>query len=330
MKKYLFLIMALCCAVVAQAQGTDQFTAILQHDGQAATYKGSAAFKQAYEAAADGDTIYLSQGIFEWLSIEKPLVIYGAGFETIAELNIATTGFNADISVGKADTILSGFHMEGVRVMGNLNINHEMKNCVIKNCRIDNNIRINKNVENMVVKQCRLNAVTGVDTNIADGLFISNCYLSSNVNNFSSQSFIHIDHCLLSRYDSRHANAQIIFTNDIIMGAYATYASVVGQFSTVRNCIAQNSCGYTNNTQVYDSFSVDLPPIFADAETTDYSETRTFELKDPETYKGTDGTPIGPSGGEGWNKVPSKPSIANMSTSVSGANLQVTYTPLVK
>ena len=65
--------------------------------------------------------------------------------------------------------------------------------------------------------------------------------------------------------------------------------------------------------------------IFADSENGDYSPTRTFELKAPDTYVGTDGTPIGLSGGAGWNKVPSNPYVSKVNTTLSGTQLNVTY-----
>ena len=96
MKKYLFLVIALCYTVVTNAQGTDQSSAILQHGDEATFFKGSTAFKQAYAAAADGDVIILSEGTFEPVRIEKRLTIYGAGFEKNAETNTAITAFSAE------------------------------------------------------------------------------------------------------------------------------------------------------------------------------------------------------------------------------------------
>lgn len=72
------------------------------------------------------------------------------------------------------------------------------------------------------------------------------------------------------------------------------------------------------------------PTSPADAEDGLYTKRRTFQLKDEATYQDTDGTPIGPSGGAGWNKVPSKPYVANLSAKVSGTSLGVTYEAGVK
>ena len=334
MKKYLFLVIALCYTVVTNAQGTDQSSAILQHGDEATFFKGSTAFKQAYAAAADGDVIILSEGTFEPERIEKRLTIYGAGFEKNAETNTAITAFSSHVYVGNSNIVLDGFHMEGVKILGYLYFDGEIKNIKILKCFIKEDLKFNKNIENVTVKQCRfLDSVLGTKTVVASGLLVANCYLGGNVRTFSRESFINVDHCLLSRY-ANEDNAQILFTNTIVTGGYSNYGSIVGQYSTIKNCIFnKDAFGYykiPSNVTVGTYHSVDIATIFADAENADYTETRTFVLKDPETYKGTDGTPIGPSGGAGWNKVPTKPSVANLKTSVSGTNLNVTYTPQVK
>ena len=333
MKKYLFLVIALCYTVVTNAQGTDQSSAILQHGDKATFFKGSTAFQQAYAAAADGDVIILSEGTFEPVRIEKRLTIYGAGFEKNAETNTAITAFSGYVYVGNSNIVLDGFHMEGVKILGGVVFDGELKNSKILKCYTTTDIKFNKNIENVTVKQCRIGSVLGTNTVVASGLLVANCYLSSNVRTFSRESFINVDHCLLSRY-SNEDYAQILFTNTIVTGGYSNYGSIVGQYSTIKNCIFNNDAfgyyGIPSNVTVGTYYGVNIATIFADAENADYTETRTFELKDPETYKGTDGTPIGPSGGAGWNKVPSKPSVANLKTSVSGTNLNVTYTPQVK
>ena len=332
MKKYLFLVIALCYTVVTNAQGTDQSSAILQHGDEATFFKGSTAFKQAYAAAADGDVIILSEGTFEPERIEKSLTIYGAGFEKNAETNTAITAFSGYVYVGNSNIVLDGFHMEGVKVMGTLQFDYEVKNSIIQKCYITENIRFKKNIENVTVKQCRTSGpILGENTVVASGLLVANCYFGSNVRTFNRESFINVDHCLLGRYGNED-NAQILFTNTIIYGNYTSTSSTVGQYSTVKNCIAHTDFGGLPGNAHTDGtfYRIDIATIFADAENAGYTETRTFELNDPETYKGTDGTPIGPSGGAGWNKVPSKPSVANLKTSVSGTNLNVTYTPQVK
>lgn len=332
-----FIIFAFCYTFAASAQGTDHFTAVLQHGSDVSFYKGSTAFQQAYDAAVDGDVIILSQGMFLPVSrVEKVLSIYGAGFENNPETNTAVTAISGDQKVGKSSgETLDGFHIEGVRFMDWLMFDSsELKNATIQKCYITGSIRFASNIENVVVKQCRIvDSVLGYNTNIvANGLLVANCVFGTNVRQFSGKSFIHVDHCTLQRY-SGEDYAQILFTNSIILGDSYYTATGVGQYCTVRNCIQQSNTGTFPENTLYDPatlYKLDLANIFADGEDSTYSPSRTYELKDPDTYKGTDGTPIGPSGGDGWNKVPFKPVVANLNTTVTDTNLNVTYDAVVK
>ena len=330
MKKYLFLIIALCYAVVANAQGSDQYSAILQHNETTTFYTGSSAFMQAYAAAVDGDVIILSEGMFEPVRIEKSLKIYGAGFERNAETNTAITAFSSHVYVGNANIILDGFHMEGIKVQGEIQVECQMKNSSLVKC-YPTYIKFFKNIENVVVKQCLISESVFGSNMVAKNLLVANCYMRGNVREFSRESFITVDHCFLNRY-ANEDNAQILFTNSIIGGGYASSSSSIGQYSMVRSCIfSENYKGFPGNTLIESYYRLNsIAPLFADVESEDYSETRTFELKDPDTYVGTDGTPIGPSGGFGWDKVPTKPSIKNLTTTVAESNLNVTYEAIVK
>ena len=329
-----FIIFAFCYTFAASAQGTDHFTAVLQHGSDVSFYKGSTAFQQAYDAAVDGDVIILSEGTFQPVSrIEKSLSIYGAGFENNPETNTAVTAISGEQKVGKTGgETLDGFHIEGIKIMGNMNFDlSELKNANIMKCYITGSVYFKKNIENVVVKQCRIgDSVFGQTDFVANGLFLTNCYVAGNARTFSYDSFVQIDHCYVAQYGGND-KAKIILTNTIIGGSSFYGASGIAPYSTIENCIVFSNAGefpYYSLVGIY--HSVDLATIFADADNANYSETRTFELKDPNTYQGTDGTPIGPAGGEGWNKVPAKPSIANFNTSVSGTYLNVTYDADVK
>jgi hypothetical protein len=56
-----------------------------------------------------------------------------------------------------------------------------------------------------------------------------------------------------------------------------------------------------------------------------YTPNRSFEIKEPETWIGTDGTEIGIRGGAGWSKLPSTPVVKNLQLEVNGNTLDVTY-----
>ncbi|MBO5625662.1 MAG: hypothetical protein J5953_07720 [Prevotella sp.] len=344
MKKILLSIVALCCTVVAGAQN-EIVTAVLQHGDDVSVYKGGSAFVQAYNAAVDCDVITLSNGSFvPPACIEKVLSIYGCGFEEDQEANTSITTINGDLRVGKADAVLEGVHIEGVFVRGellaantaNTSTTAQLKGFTLKKCFINSHLRFNSNIEGVTVKQCRIGGgIYGTSTVIADGLFIANCYIWDRVAQFSKDSDVQIDHCIKAlRYGSGHYSSddanwsEFTWKNSIIghRGAYDGWGQTpLGFYSVAQNCIIVESGLDSSVTQNGCIVSVPINDLFDDGiNNIDYSQTRNWKLKN-ETYLGTDGTPIGPYGGDGWNKVPSTPYVKNLNATVAGTNLNVSY-----
>ena len=327
MKKIVLLIFALCYTVVAYAQGTDQISAILQHGDTETIFIGNTGLAKAYEAAVDGDVIILSQGVFEPMNnMSKALTIYGAGFEDNAETNTATTTINGIFRLGDgSDTEFDGIHIEGVKINGGFGLNSQLKNVTIQRCSIVNNIEFNHNTENVTIRQCYILGHILGQGKLANGLLISNCYITNNINKFSVNSFVHIDHSYMGHmYSYRDREfAQFLWTNSIINKLSGDMPS--GKAAIVKNCIFFQKNWYDDVNLENCYLLSSIADIFADGENAEYSPTRTFELKDPTTYVGTDGTPIGLSGGAGWNKVPSNPYVSKVNTTLSGTQLNVTY-----
>ena len=327
MKKIVLLIFALCYTVVAYAQGTDQISAILQHGDTETIFIGNTGLAKAYEAAVDGDVIILSQGVFEPMNnMSKALTIYGAGFEDNAETNTATTTINGIFRLGDgSDTEFDGIHIEGVKINGGFGLNSQLKNVTIQRCSIVNNIEFNHNTENVTIRQCYILGHILGQGKLANGLLISNCYITNNINKFSVNSFVHIDHSYMGHmYSYRDREyAQFLWTNSIIDKLSGDMPS--GKAAIVKNCIFFQKYWYDDVNLENCYLLSSIADILADGENADYSPTRTFELKDPTTYVGTDGTPIGLSGGAGWNKVPSNPYVSKVNTTLSGTQLNVTY-----
>lgn len=327
MKKFILLIIALFYTVVAYAQGTDQVSAILQHGDTETIFIGNTGLAQAYSAAVDGDVIILSQGIFNTIdNMSKALTIYGAGFEDNAETNTATTTINGTFKLGDgSDTEFDGIHIEGVKINGYLALNSQLKNVTIQRCCITDNVQLNHNTENVTFRQCYMLGDILGQYKHANGLLISNCYVSKNINNFSVNSFVHIDHSYMGYMYSRvyREYAQFLWTNSIINKLSGDLP--LGYAALVKNCIFFSD-NYYNDVDLENCYRLNsIADIFADGENAVYTPTRTFELKDPETYVGTDGTPIGLSGGAGWNKVPSNPYVSKVNATLSGTQLNVTY-----
>ena len=326
MKKILFSILALYASIVATAQSTDETSAILQHGDKISVYKGNTGLQQAYANAAEGDVINLSSGTFKPVTIEKAITIYGVGFEDNAETNTPRTLIDGEWNIGKDGNVLDGFYMEGVSTNSYVDFRGQIKNALIRRCYLGYTVTFYYYSENVVFNQCRFNnGIYGRD-NLTNRLLISNCYVNGRIYGFVPQSFVNIDHSIATTlYSNGFGNAQFLWTNSILYAGNKD-KEPVGAFSTVKNCIVVNGAGqFRENMLVENCHYVDLANIFADSENIDYDASRTFVLQEPNTYVGTDNTPIGLSGGAGWNKIPSKPYVSTLSATPSGTNLNVTY-----
>lgn len=186
----------------------------------------------------------------------------------------------------------------------------------------------------MRVRQCRVEGdLSGSKTVLANGLLITNCYVWGLINYFSNESIVNIDHSFVgyqyntyNDYNDYNNYAQFLWTNSIIFNRGPNYRMATGNCATVKNCIVVNGGGgIRDNNIIENCYYVDLANLFADGTDAAYAEDRTWKLQDETTYKGTDGTPIGPSGGAGWYKVPSTPYVKDLNATVNGTNLDVDY-----
>ena len=162
MKKLFFtLVASLLIAANSFAQNLFASIAALEHEGELTTFTGVEALDQALEAAADGDIITLSAGLFNYSGnkVGKSITLRGAGIDVNDGKNytvVANTNYytfyldyqtNSDISI-----TLEGIDFQnGVYVYydsdnlgsGQLNINK----CIVNGCSASAiNVTINSSI----------------------------------------------------------------------------------------------------------------------------------------------------------------------------------------
>ena len=84
MKKVLFSLVMVCVAI-SSAKAQDVPLATLQKGETTQYFYGSDAFKEAMEAAENGNTITLGAGTYNATDITKAVSIYGNGYEMRAD-----------------------------------------------------------------------------------------------------------------------------------------------------------------------------------------------------------------------------------------------------
>lgn len=346
--KLFISVITLCCTMVAWAEENDLPVAILQHNSEVTMFKGINALIDAEAASVDGDVITLSAGEFYSTNIQHSISLYGAGFEENAEKGTGITKIltinHSPLCIVSGDGTLRNVHVEGLYASGGMYVgsswNNSLKcpveNITIKKCYSDGAIQIKDEATNIDIFNCVVKGhIHGSKDIVVTNLLVSNCYISETVQTFApSSKNVCIDHSitLVGFYHGNNGSTEptqyspFLWTNCIFI-KNSEYQYSVGHGSTARNCICvSRSNGFGNVSCISENiYEVQLTEIFNDALNAEYTAERTFVLKNPEMYVGTDGTPIGPSGGLLWNKVPATPVVKNITLGVSGSQLNVSY-----
>ena len=124
-KMFLFLIAAAVGTLSSFAQ--DDCIATLNHGTTLTTYTGEDALAQAYNAAADGDVITLSPGVFLAVDMKKTITVRGAGYKPMASNGYTSTQITGDIKVEIPSDGTSTFQLEGIDFLGSVNIVSDKK-----------------------------------------------------------------------------------------------------------------------------------------------------------------------------------------------------------
>jgi hypothetical protein len=328
MKKILLSIIALCCTLVAGAQN-EIMTVVLQHGNDVSTFTGANAFINANAQAVDGDVITLSAGAFNVSDITKSISVYGAGFEKDANTSTEVSKINGQLNLGvSGGEPLANIHLEGISFGAAVNANVPLEGFFMEKCYVNGNVNVGEN-SNTMIRNCVItDAIAGGDK-MANNCIIQNCYVGGAINTFNVSSSVKIDHCITCNFVGPYFCTNSIFTYYWV-GAYydrAAFANTEG--AVVHNCIFRNF-DYNNQDKndFQNCFAVDIKSIFSDAQNATYSAARTFEIQQPATWVGNDGQEIGIR--YGWSKVPKIPAVKNLTTTVSGENLEVDYDTVVR
>ena len=316
MKKILFTIIALCSTLSVGAQNELQI-AVLQHEGETQVFKGRNAFANANALAVDGDVITLSSGTFDISDITKSISLYGAGFEDNNEIGTQKTLLNGTLKIGASGQTLANVHIEGICTYQLTAVAH-LEDFVLNKCQVINEITLSKNT-NTTISNCQMYDVKSMDEQSINCL-IKNCHSRGSINTFGFGSTVTLDHCIVEWNIGRCTCTNSIFLN------YEAFKDAHG--ANVTKCIIYKKIENNGSNTFTDCWEVTPSDVFTDEEegmaSDTYTPTRTFELKQPETWIGTDGQEVGIR--YGWSKVPNSIALKNVTTTVSGNNLNVNYT----
>ena len=283
-------------------------TVALHSNGNTQIFKGINAFKEANNAAANGDTLYLSGGNFTMPpSFNKILKIYGVGHAEQATTATGSTYINADINLKEG---ADDFHIEGVN-FNSLSIERDksIKNLVVKRCNIRASISITGNTnpsEDLLVTGSIIHNTINVQNAVR--VLLSNNIINSTINNTHNniiKNNIFVYKSTTSGYSIGGSNNHL--SNNIFIRQDSYYRNNI--CSGDGNQFYNNAFVYgppnfgTNPVTVDNWFPIDLDVFFIDYAGGDY------HLTEPANYIGEDGTQIGVFGGMYPYKVDGVPVI---------------------
>ncbi|MCD8236788.1 MAG: hypothetical protein LUD00_09080 [Prevotellaceae bacterium] len=327
MKNLLFIVATAAFSLCAKAQNTDAPMATLKHGDQTRVWLGVDAFINAYNAAADSaDIITLSSGKFNVPSpISKSFSLYGAGCEDDVKTGTKATvlyslNFKPEDTTDEdgnkvvAGRRVNGVHIEGIqtdRIIFSKNNGVPVENLTIAKCKVKEYVEFYVSSINNTVRQCYVPRINNNSSTLThQNLFITNSYLGY-ISSANTKSTIHIDHCIVKS----SINPVCLCTNSILYGSLSSGSTAKNNIfveKEVGSGVQENNNNWTNlaNAGIY----------AAEGENGNYAEDKTFELKYPKKYVGTDNTEIGLHGGNyPWNKIPCTPRIieSNIDTKTS-------------
>ena len=314
--KKLFSLMLLFVATVltnnAFAQGS--LLATLNHEGTISTFYGAQAWKNAHDAAVNGDVITLSSGNFVAVDITKAITVRGAGMGIDSTAVSEPTIITGDFSINIADPGSNRLTLEGIYS------NHTISYT---------------NVVNPLFLKCRLKTVTSyngssvlkdasfIHCRIAEQLYLgtncsASCLNSVIQNPFSSNSsssnFEFINSILIITSHLNYIQSSS-FKNCIIKGSGDSGTDRINGNCTAYNCIGIGYYKLFNYiTNATNTLVADLASLFKTytGAALNNLDSETFELTDAAKtqYLGVDGTEVGIYGGNlPFDPTPSNPQI---------------------
>lgn len=314
MKKLLLTFVALVCATVSYAQ--QQLVATLTHGDEITMFYGTYAYRDAMNAAVDGDVINLSGGGFQATTINKAVSIRGAGVEAEMPTNIS-----GDFDIQIPSTAIERLTIEGCNVRNTITLKDTLNNAYFLRSSFSKlQCYPKSNIKNSMFVNCqvhRFDANNGTKSTLS--LQFLNSYVSTFDNRDNTNANASFINCVICPYWEWGAKYNYI-CNSSLLNCILVYhrqngygISGLPSTTTASNCLS-----ITDYYMVEEAFgdvaigvsnqNINDFAVFTDS---DYMKDLTDEAK--ATYLGSDGTPVGMYGGPlPFSLTPTYPQITKM------------------
>ncbi len=311
---------------------------ILESGSTTTIFGGASPFVDAYNAAVDGDIIYLPGGsLVPPSGITKSLTIYGVGHHPDYSTATEPTTITSNISLY---TGADNFKLEGVLINGGIVFytNNAIDNAVISRCKFSSLSFSGTRTTpclNATIKECVI--TTAISLSNALDITITNCIIENIISNGSNANIINN----LFLYDAAYNYEPI---ENVDNSTISNNIFIKDDFGIQANCDASTfeknifttaTVANQGNSTFIDNYLVaDLSSFFVSqsGNVFDYTHDYTLSGENATTYTGTNASQVGIYGGlfpYKNNQVPSTPHISDQSIASStdeNGNLSISIT----
>lgn len=304
MNKCIFTAMMIMAFVCAKAQDIQLVT--VQHGSEMQAFYGPDGFKNAMAAAQKGDVISLSGGNFNSATIDKAVIIQGAGYVQDVPNNRYKTLFIGDVNVNLPEGE-SGLYIEGICTYNNFNIQGNVASMSIVRCLMTNNVEVKSESNNLTFLHCRINNLKL--TGVSHSTLVRNCAIEYFYGSNSNTEDGVAENCVFYRFENNSV-IHFVFKNCIIIGMPSEsvqntyFYNIINTYwgRGIGNAVQE---GNVNSNTNIDSFR---SKYFGDSKA-NYQSALTL-TEEGKKHKGQDGTEVGIHGGSmPFTDVPSTPQI---------------------
>lgn len=328
----------------------DDCIATLNHGATLTTYTGEDALAQAYNAAADGDVITLSPGVFTAVeTMKKTITVRGAGYKPMASNGYTSTQITGDIKVEIPSDGTSTFQLEDIDFLGRVDIVSDKKLPVaLTKSKFRGDVY--GHGINMKAIHCVFNSLDARYSGVFNGSAIygsttlncQNCVIGSAYSaglDGTRVNKIQATNCVLKYYYDGGLSYSTLINCIVISHTNYNQNMPLAETCVAHNCIGINSNGSTSNifSNLADPTNVMVSGQGETAYTAVFKTLKnvaepslyeTFELTDAAktTYLGEDGTQVGIYGGTApFTLEPTNPQVTKftVSSTTQGSQLKV-------
>lgn len=266
MKKIMMLVMCLTLMGI-QRVNAQAAIAALHHEGNVTIYSSA---QVAVDNSVDGDTIYLSEGLFGQFTINKGIAVIGSGMKTVVSPNIYIGGENvSNITVSNLDIAQNIVFLEGSTT----------ENVKIRQCKIADGCYFVGSATNVEISMCHIGVRINPNDNSTDILTVINSKIGAVRYGGKADGSVTCVNCNIGGIDIYTGQERNNFIN--------CYIGTTGG-GNYKNCLWYNNQG----GNLIDCYHTDTWLL-----NDNLDWTLTDEELQAAGYLGTDGTVVGITGG---------------------------------